>query len=143
MISCDTNILFPALEASHTHHAPARAFLESQVENHEFALCELVLVEVYVLLRNPLVATRPLDAASAVQQIDNLRRNPRWALLDYPGGLMDDIWKKASHSTAYRRVFDIRLALTLRHHGVGEFATANTKDFGGFGFQRVWNPLTE
>jgi predicted nucleic acid-binding protein len=35
-----------------------------------------------------------------------------------------------------------RLALTLRHHGVTEFATANPRDFQGFGFTRVWNPLT-
>lgn len=34
-----------------------------------------------------------------------------------------------------------RLALTLRHHGVTEFVTANVKDFEGFGFTRVWNPL--
>ncbi|MFM8358316.1 MAG: hypothetical protein ACKOET_07130 [Verrucomicrobiota bacterium] len=29
----------------------------------------------------------------------------------------------------------------LRHDGVTEFATANVKDFEGFGFERVWNPL--
>lgn len=29
----------------------------------------------------------------------------------------------------------------LRHHGVTELATANTKDFADFGFDRVWNPL--
>ena len=27
------------------------------------------------------------------------------------------------------------------NHGVTEFATANVKDFQGFGFTRVWNPL--
>lgn len=143
MICCDTNILFPALEASHANHAPARVFLESQVENPDFALCELVLMEVYVLLRNPVLAARPLNAAAAVRTIDNLRRNPHWMLLDYPGRLIDEIWEEASHSAGYRRIFDIRLALTLRHHGVTEFATANPKDFEGFDFQRVWNPLAD
>ena len=38
-------------------------------------------------------------------------------------------------------VFDARLALTLRHHGVTAFATANEKDFQEFGFERLWNPL--
>ena len=38
-------------------------------------------------------------------------------------------------------MIDARLALTLRHHGVTEFATANLKDFEGFGFAKVWNPL--
>jgi uncharacterized protein len=143
MISCDTNILFPAVEASHPNHALARVFLESQALNPDFAVCELVLMEVYVLWRNPLVVARPLDAATAVQKIEHLRHNPHWALLDYPGGLMDDLWKEAGRSLPYRRIFDIRLALTLRHHGVSEFATANAKDFEGFGFQRVWNPLAD
>jgi hypothetical protein len=31
------------------------------------------------------------------------------------------------------------LALWLRRQGVTEFATANVKDFEGFGFDRVWN----
>ena len=141
MISCDTNILFPAIESSHANHGAARAFLEAQAENEEFALCELVLMEVYVLLRNPLLLARPLDAATAAGRIANLRDNPYWALLDYPGGLMSDVWREASRSAAYRRIFDIRLALTLRHHGVREFATANVKDFKGLGFERVWNPL--
>ena len=38
-------------------------------------------------------------------------------------------------------VFDARLALTLRHHGVTEFATRNDSHFTGFGFTRLWNPL--
>jgi len=37
--------------------------------------------------------------------------------------------------------FDTRLALTLQHHGVTEFATRNDAHFTGFGFTRVWNPL--
>jgi hypothetical protein len=31
--------------------------------------------------------------------------------------------------------------LTLRHHGVTEFATRNETHFTGFGFNRLWNPL--
>jgi hypothetical protein len=47
----------------------------------------------------------------------------------------------AAPQFARRRIYDTRLALTLRHHGVSDFATANVKDFEGFGFSRVWNPL--
>ena len=36
---------------------------------------------------------------------------------------------------------DSRLALTLRHHGVTDFATRNGAHFAGFGFARVRNPL--
>ena len=42
----------------------------------------------------------------------------------------------------FRRIIDARLALTLRHHEATEFATSNPRDFQGFGFTRVWNPLT-
>jgi hypothetical protein len=41
------------------------------------------------------------------------------------------------------RVFDVRLGLTLRHHGVAELATANIGDFQGLGFRRVFNPCAE
>ncbi|NNC87089.1 MAG: hypothetical protein HKN82_01375 [Akkermansiaceae bacterium] len=74
-----------------------------------------------------------------------LRSNPRWDVLDYPGPaarVMDAVWEQAATAKLPRREgFDVRLAMTLRHHGVTEFATANGKDFAEFGFERMWNPL--
>lgn len=35
-----------------------------------------------------------------------------------------------------------RMAFTLRHYGVTHFATQNLKDFQGFGFREVFDPLT-
>ena len=142
MTVCDTNILFPALEASHKNHSAARAYLESKLTDAGFALCELVLMEIYTLLRNPAVCAQPLTAADAVQKIENLRQNPSWLTLDYPGpGHMSAVWEQARSSDSGRRIYDIRLALTLRHYNVTHFATANEKHFGGFGFKKVWNPL--
>jgi toxin-antitoxin system PIN domain toxin len=142
MIACDTNILFPALEASHPDHGAARAWLESMVGNESFALCELVLTEVYTLLRNAAICAKPLSAAAAVALIENLRGNPAWLVLDHPGpGLMDKVWEVARQTESARRIYDIRLALTLRHAGVRSFATANIRDFRSFGFEKVWNPL--
>ena len=55
---------------------------------------------------------------------------------------MDEVWRWAAQPNVGRRVvFDARLALTLRCHGVTEFATRNDTHFAGFGFGRVWNPL--
>jgi predicted nucleic acid-binding protein len=54
MISCDTNVLFTALEVSRPGHAMARSFLEAQGEESDFALCELPLLELCALLRTPL-----------------------------------------------------------------------------------------
>jgi len=142
MIACDTNILFPALEASHPDHGEARAWLESMVGNESFAVCELVLTEVYTLLRNAAICAKPLSAAAAVALIENLRGNPAWLVLDHPGpGLMDKVWGVARQTESARRIYDIRLALTLRHAGVRSFATANIRDFRSFGFEKVWNPL--
>jgi toxin-antitoxin system PIN domain toxin len=141
VISFDTNILFPALEPSHPHHTRARQFLEG-LSAGPAAICELVLTEVYVMVRNPATARRALGAAEAADLIHTLRTNPAWRLVDYPGGLMDGVWRAAREpGFARRRVFDARLGLTLRHHGVTEFATANVKDFAGLGFQRVFSPL--
>lgn len=62
-----------------------------------------------------------------------------WGLLDYPGGLMTSFvkWIQAQ-SSPRSRLYDVRLALTLRHQGVTEFATKNVKDFQGFGLKRVF-----
>jgi len=143
MLACDTNILFPAMESSHTDHAKARLWLRSQVVNTQFVLCELTLLETYLLLRNPAVMRKTLEAPAAVALIGSLRSNPVWRIIDYPGGLMPAVWKEAAKAgTTFRRIVDTRMALTLRHHGVTQFATANLKHFGGFGFAKLWNPLT-
>jgi len=55
---------------------------------------------------------------------------------------MDNVWAVARRPDIARRsVFDARIALTLRHHGATEFATRNTADFEGFGFNRLINPI--
>jgi predicted nucleic acid-binding protein len=61
MTSCDTNILFVALEESRPGHAEARGFLDARWDDPGFGLCELVLLELYILLRNPVVARLPLS----------------------------------------------------------------------------------
>jgi hypothetical protein len=57
-------------------------------------------------------------------------------------GLHDQLWRLAGESGfARRRIYDVRLGLSLRRQGVTEFATANVRDFEGLGLERVWNPL--
>jgi uncharacterized protein len=142
MTAVDTNLLFAWLNRDHPWHAHAARWFASQAANPNLVLCELCLVELYGLLRNPTVVRRPLDGAGAVAVIQRLRAHPQWELLDYPGGLMNEVWPAAgTEGFARRRIYDARLALTLRHAGVAEFATTNVRDFDGFGFTRVWNPL--
>jgi len=142
MIAFDTNILFAALETSSPDHAAARAWLSTPPGDDEVVLCELVLLEVYTLLRNPTLCRKPLTGRQAVQAIQHLRQHPAWRLVDYDPSVADQIWPLAARdSFVYRRIFDARLALTLRHHGVTDFATCNVKDFQDIGFRKVWNPL--
>jgi uncharacterized protein len=142
VIAADTNIFLYALNADAPEQEAARAFLDEQADNPDFVLCELMLVELYVLLRNPAVLRRPLDAAKAVAIVQQLRRHPTWQLIDHDPKVMDDVWKAAEQREFARgRIYDARLAFTLYQHGVTHFATRNVKHFDGFGFQSVWNPL--
>lgn len=145
MISFDTNLLLYSLNQDCPEHLPARAFFNSLPPiPGAVAVCELVLVELYVLLRNPAVLAKPLSAPEAANIIQTFRQHPRWTLLDSisDSSVMDEVWKIAAQPDIGRRIiFDARLAFTLKHHGVTEFATRNETHFSGFGFDRVWNPL--
>ncbi len=145
MISFDTNILFSALNEDSPRNALAREFLNNLNQREDVAVSEFTLAELYGLLRNPAVSVRPLSPALAVEAVSAFRRHPRWRLLGFPStsrDLHDRLWRIAAQpSFAFRRIYDARLAFTLLDQGVTEFATANTKDFTGLGFSRVWNPL--
>ena len=142
MLSVDTNILFHASSSRSSFQKAARDFLDSHAQDAEFCICELALVELYILLRNPAVVERPLDSTRAVALCQAYRENPHWRIIDYPGGLMPKIWRFAAESGRGRRtIFDARLAFTLRHHGVTDFATRDLAHFQDFGFTRIWDPL--
>ena len=141
MISIDTNLLLYSLNRDCPEHGAARAFVEACAGRADVAIAELVLVELYVLLRNPAVVRRPLEASEAAALCQTFRRHPRWALVD-TAAVMDRVWAAAARlGVARRHVFDARLAHTLLDCGVKEFATRNTRDFEGFGFERVFDPL--
>jgi toxin-antitoxin system PIN domain toxin len=141
MISVDTNILLYAQSADCPEHGAARGFVLEIAPSQDVAISELVLVELYLLLRNPAVVRRPLDPGKAAETCRAYRQNLHWRLIEN-APVMERVWEAAGEAGfARRRIIDLRLALTLRHHGVTELATANVKDFEGLGFARVWNPL--
>ena len=145
MISLDTNVLLPAIETDNDDHTRAAAFLETLQQRDDVAISEFILLELYGLLRNPVVLRRPLTAARAAGTCEAFRTHPRWQVVGFPPDsrrFHDAFWPRLSkESFARRRAYDWRTALSLIQQGVTEFATVNTKDFGGFGFTRVWNPL--
>ena len=106
-------------------------------------MCDLMLVELYLKLRHARVFPRPLSARQAADHCARFRANANWTLVE-SAPVMAAVWRRAGRKDfAVRRIIDTRLALTLRHHGVTEVATSNVRDFEGFEFARVWNPLTE
>ncbi len=140
-MSFDTNIAVHAANAASPLHGPARAFLQSLATRKDVAICELVLVELYLKLRNEKIFTRPLTAPQAAALCQAYRKNQAWTLIE-SAQVMERVWEQAGQKGfAFRRIIDLRLAQTLRHHGVTEFATANENDFAGQGFDKVWNPL--
>ena len=143
MLSADTNLFLHAADPDSPRHRPARAFFaEILGGDEEFVVCELVLVELYLQLRNPAVLVKPYTAREAAAYCQSLKRNPAWRCVDYDVAVSAKLWSWAWATKAgFRQIIDARLALTLRHHGVLAFATANVKHFRGFGFAKLWNPL--
>lgn len=141
VISFDTNIAVYAANSASEFHKPALEFMESLARRQDVVVCELVLVELYLKLRNGRIFPRPLSAAQATQVCQAYRSNRLWKIVE-SAPVMDEVWKSTgSEDFAFRKIIDLRLALTLHHAGVTEFATSSGKDFESVGFQKVWNPL--
>jgi len=143
ILSADTNLFLYAANPDSPHHAAAQTFfVEQAAKGERFLLCGLVLVEIYMQLRNPAVFSKPKSAKEAARFCETLQANPHWEYGDYEPEVGKPLWTWAAKtSTGFRNIIDARLALTLRHHGVTHFATANDKHFQSFGFEKVWNPL--
>ena len=143
MIGIDTNILLYSLNPASEWHSRAVDFLKKNfgIPTVKVVITDYVLVELYVHLRNPAVMAQPLSPAKARDIVTSYLKIPN-VMRAENANVMNDVWSLAgSKNFARRRIFDARLALTLRHVGVTHFATANIKDFQGLGFEKVWNPL--
>ena len=143
MIGIDTNVLLYSLNPDSIWHEAAVSFLLKNlgVPTVRVAITDYVLVELYVLLRNPAVMAKALTARAARDLVTAYWDVPNVLRVEN-ANVMDEVWNLAGGKDfARRRVFDARLALTLKQGGVTEFATANVKDFEGWGFEKVWNPL--
>lgn len=142
MISADTNLFLYAANEKSPRNEAARVFFSGLSHETNFVVCELVLVELYMQLRNPAVMPKPLSSPKAVAFCQALKNHPYWQHLDYSSQVSESLWAWAEKTrSGLRKIIDARLALTLRSGGVAAFATANPKDFQGFGFDKVWNPL--
>ena len=64
MTSLDSNLLLYCYSQASPFHAQALSFLEGLSARDDVTISELVLVELYTLLRNPAVLVNPLEAAA-------------------------------------------------------------------------------
>jgi uncharacterized protein len=143
MIGIDTNLLLYSLNPASEWHGDTVSFLRKNfgVSSVRVAITDYVLVELYTHLRNPVVMAKPLSAEAARDLVISYWKIPNVMRIEN-ATVMDEVWALAGgKGFARRRIFDARLALTLRHGGVTHFATSNVKDFQGWGFEKVWNPL--
>lgn len=145
MISVDTNLLLYAVNADAPQHVEAYEWLSALKREDDVVISEFVLVELYRLLRNPRVLSQPLNAIDAAAVVQAYRNHPKWRLVGWPTEsrpLHDAMWSISGQpGFAFRRIFDVRTALTLQAQGVTDLATTNVKDFIDLGFRRVWDPL--
>jgi predicted nucleic acid-binding protein len=140
-ISFDTNIVVYACNESIPEQPAAREFLGSLALRKDVVVSEFMLVELYLKLRSARIFRDPMTASEAVEVCQGFRANANWELVN-EGPEMDALWQQAAvRDFAIRRIVDLRLGLSLVKFGVTDFATANTKDFQGMGFLKVWNPL--
>lgn len=86
-LAFDTNLLFYAVNAGSPFHPAAAAFFDSLEDDDTVVLSELVLAELYCLLRNPIVNERPLPAAEAAERVETDRRHPHWLPVPTEGRL--------------------------------------------------------
>jgi toxin-antitoxin system PIN domain toxin len=144
IVAADTNLFLYAANPASPHYNRARRFFEDQGRSKQrFLLCGLVLVELYMQLRNPAVFKKPKTAREATAFCDALRSNPAWEFGDYEPEVAKPLWNWAAKTkTGFRHIIDARLAFTLRYHGVTHFATANPKHFEEFEFAKVWSPIS-
>jgi uncharacterized protein len=84
ILSDDTNLFLYAANPDSPHHAAAQRFFEEEASDQQrFLLCGLVLVEIYMQLRNPALFKKPKTAKEAAVFCDALRSNPAWEFGEY------------------------------------------------------------
>ncbi len=141
MTSFDTNIAVYAANTAFPQHARAYSFIQKLGMQKDVVICELMLVELFLKLCNAKIFPTPLTPSQAHAHCQAFRSNQNWQLV-HSAPVMPEVWQATTTpGFAFRRIIDLRLGLTLLHHGVTHFATSNQKDFQDIGFNKVWNPI--
>jgi predicted nucleic acid-binding protein len=141
--SMDTNILLYAINADCPEHTVCADFVKTALDRgDEWIVADQVWFELYRLLRNPIVLSKPLSSGEAADTVAWYRNTTGWQHCAWEPRMMAMLASRwALDSFPVRRSFDLILAITLKEHGIEVFHTRNTKDFEGLNYFRVVNPL--
>lgn len=93
IISADTNLFVYASDPDSPNHESARRFLGSCGDG--FVVSQLILVELYMLLRNSAVFKNPYSAKEAAGYCQALSRSPKWRCVDYDPAVTKKLWQWA------------------------------------------------
>ena len=145
MNSLDTNILIYAVNSGCREHGHAKKIYEEMLRNPtEWILSDQILFEFYRGLRNSKILERPLNHPQALRQIEFLRQDSGVLHCSYETTFWNDLMKGfAVKGLKSSTIFDQVLAVTLLKNGVKKLYTRNRKDFAGFDFESVINPIDD
>jgi predicted nucleic acid-binding protein len=128
--SLDTNILVYALNADCGEYQHAASTLQEALD------------ELYKALRNPRIFGKPYGAEGAFSKVQMLRDHCGLRRCCYGDVVWDQLATRIQRPDfPYQRTHDAVLAETLLKAGVHTFYTRNTKDFEGYGFASLVNPI--
>ncbi|MBI4373824.1 MAG: PIN domain-containing protein [Deltaproteobacteria bacterium] len=136
MIALDTNILIPLLVRSQPDHTQTKQWILAVSE--PLATTPTNLAESLRLLTHPRVFPSPLSLAKAIDLVQEFVEQFDIKILEEP----DDWWLqlkellKSIPSLSGNEVFDARIALCLRSHGVREICTLDA-DFAKYPFLKI------
>jgi predicted nucleic acid-binding protein len=143
MNSLDTNILIYASNEDVPEYAKAQKLVgELLAAPADWIIADQVLIEFYRALRNPAVFQSPASAPDAGGMVNFYREEAGCQRCCFELEMWQWLERhlKSSRFEA-KRTYDAVLAVTLISNTVDVFYTRNTRDFRGFGFRSVVNPI--
>ena len=143
MKSLDTNILVYALNADCGEYPRAAASLQAALDDpQDWIIADQVYLELYKALRNPRIFGSPYGAEEAFSKVQILRDHCGLRRCCYGDAVWDQLAARIQRPDfPYQRTHDAVLAETLIKAGVQTLYTRNIKDFEGYGFTSVVNPI--
>lgn len=136
MIAIDTNIIVHLLVRSQKEHGRVRKWFET-VEGR-LATTATNLAEALRLLTHPRVFPSPLSLVEAIDLVREFIEKCDMIILEEADDWWLDLMELARQIPTLRgnEVFDARIALCLRYHGIKEICTLDS-DFSKYPFLKI------